>query len=33
MKIQLATLFYRNQIIDFFEKYLDKNNEAITGRE
>jgi len=24
---------YEKEIINFFEKYLDKNNEAITGRE
>lgn len=33
MKIELATKRYENEIIIFFEHYLDKNNEAITGRE
>jgi len=33
MKIQLATILYKKQVIEFFEKYLDKNNEAITWRE
>ena len=33
MKIQLATSLYKKQVIEFFEKYLDKENKAIIWRE
>ena len=30
MKIQLATILYKKQVIEFFNKYLDEGNKAIT---